>query len=705
MKGDCLSRGKKPLQSHQTKFVKAFIGSKKHGAIAIHGAGSGKTLLAVTATKCYHGMYPSNKIIVITPASLLSGFKKELSQYELSRNNEYSYYTYAGYAQKPMNCTDALLIIDEVQNLKSPDGVLFQKILGCSKQAHKVLLLSATPIVNSGADMATVMALIDGSDPLAPDMLEKIMNHPKLVESYFGCKLSFFENDPARSAKFFPKVSEHYVPIPMDSKTYKTYMHLENNAGTSDIASIFDLDDPEEKDLQSFFNGLRRISSSSQQKLDYMFEFMNSIFHRRPNKRLGITQGIIDGHTDKFIIFTHFKEHGSNLITKQLKKEGIPFGFIDGTVTKAKRTEVVDKYVAGTIKVILISAAGATGLNLLETGFMFLVEPSWNNSEIIQVMARANRYLSHANLPKKMRNVMVMKILLIKPEERKHIAKLITDKTQYATLAHNPSIDVKMLVDANRKQLQITKHLKMLENKVSSLEMCAKKPSVIPSDLSYFRVLTKSISTSVPQLTANETRIVNHKDMGPTPSHTSIRSIAPTLVQEMSNTNNASLVKNIMSMVGVTKIKHPMVILFDVLTPVLPFNFLNNNSDIYADIFSPRLTTLAKKHLGQLPRTRFTTSTNVKKYKIAILNYYINFQTGIPLSQVSIVKMITWLINVRSTVNITFLMIGGNVFNSFKFQKFLRNKTYNSVEYTSMFHKIEHTGDKSSVEMYLLKFA
>ena len=95
----------------------------------------------------------------------------------------------------------------------------------------------------------------------------------------------------------------------------------------------------------------------------------------------------------------------------------------------------------------------------------------------------------------------------------------------------------------------------------------------------------------------------------------------------------------------------------------------------------------------------------MSKYKIAILNYYINFQTGIPLSQVSIVKMITWLINVRSTVNITFLMIGGNVFNSFKFQKFLRNKTYNSVKYTSTFHKIEHPDDKSSVEMYLLKFA
>ena len=172
MSGKCTSRGRKDLQPHQIKFVEAFIKTKKRGAIAIHGAGSGKTLLSVTTAKCYHDEFPDHKIVVITPASLVAGFKSELNAYELSRNIEYEYFTYASYAQRPMSCANSLLIIDEVQNLKDPTGSMFKKILECSKQAHKVLLLSATPIINNGNDMSTVIALIDGTDPIQPDTFE-----------------------------------------------------------------------------------------------------------------------------------------------------------------------------------------------------------------------------------------------------------------------------------------------------------------------------------------------------------------------------------------------------------------------------------------------------------------------------------------------------------------------------------------------------
>ena len=478
-------------------------------------------------------------------------------------------------------------------------------------------------------------------------------------------------------------------------------MNLENDKSTKNIADIFDLDDPEEKDLQSFFNGLRRVSSSSQQKIDFMFDFMNSVFNKRVNKKLGITTQMLESHTDKFIIFTHFKTHGSTIITNRLKKEGTPFGFIDGTVSKAKRSEVVDQYVAGKIRVILISAAGATGLNLLETGFMFLVEPSWNESEVIQVVARANRFMSHTNLPKKKRNVLVMKLLLIKPEERKHISKLITDKTKYQSLGFNPSIDVKMLVDSGRKQLQIVKHLAMLETKVMSLEQCARNPKSIPSELSTFRVLTKF--SDIPRLTAAETKLITSSARGVIHSVPSRKSITQSIANELSQTPNTGLVKNILSACGITKINKPIVILFDTPSHVLPFHFLNANSSVYVNMFLPRLSPSAKKLVSQLPRTLFTSSSNVKPYKIAILNYYVNLATGIPIGGVSIVKMITWLINVRSSCDITFLMVGSDVFETFKFKKFMRNKQFDSIKYTSPFHKIEH-GSKG-VEMYLLKFS
>jgi len=62
------------LQPHQIKFIKQFVFSNLRGTIAFHGVGSGKTLNAVVCSCYYLKMYPNNKVIVISPSSLLFNF-------------------------------------------------------------------------------------------------------------------------------------------------------------------------------------------------------------------------------------------------------------------------------------------------------------------------------------------------------------------------------------------------------------------------------------------------------------------------------------------------------------------------------------------------------------------------------------------------------------------------------------------------------
>ncbi len=59
------------------------------------------------------------------------------------------------------------------------------------------------------------------------------------------------------------------------------------------------------------------------------------------------------------------------------------------------------------IRVLMITAAGAEGINLENTRFVHIVEPYWNLVRIEQVVGRARRICSHKNLPPDMRTVQV----------------------------------------------------------------------------------------------------------------------------------------------------------------------------------------------------------------------------------------------------------------------------------------------------------
>ena len=55
----------------------------------------------------------------------------------------------------------------------------------------------------------------------------------------------------------------------------------------------------------------------------------------------------------------------------------------------------------GNIKVIMITKAGAEGLDLKNVRNVHIMEPYWYETRIQQVIGRAARYNSHIDLPEK----------------------------------------------------------------------------------------------------------------------------------------------------------------------------------------------------------------------------------------------------------------------------------------------------------------
>ena len=162
------------LQKHQKMFAEAFTNSTKRGGVAIHGVGSGKTLTAIAVSQKWLQKNPTKSVIVITPASLISNFEKELVKFNIKNIDKYEIVSYQTYANKPSGCKNKLLIVDEVHNIrtevdklvtvkqkkKDPQtgrviivkkkvrtGKTAKAIIKCAIAASKILLLTATHLL------------------------------------------------------------------------------------------------------------------------------------------------------------------------------------------------------------------------------------------------------------------------------------------------------------------------------------------------------------------------------------------------------------------------------------------------------------------------------------------------------------------------------------------------------------------------------
>lgn len=392
---DCLSRGKKELKLHQTNFVKAFMSheNKKKGAIAIHTVGSGKTLTAVTVLQCFLDKNPKSTVNILAPKSLISNFKNELYEYNESfkDDNRVNFFTYSSAARKMTNCKNSLLIIDEAHNLRNDKGARRKVFDKCADRASRVLLLTATPFVNSTSDL---------------DSLLSIFTH----KEDYDCTLSFFSPPPGELNEYYPKVTEINMFFKMDKRYLELYENVE-----SDNLHIFEakgLDIFTNKNLKIFYNGIRRATNNLEgidgPKIKYITEIVKRGYDTVNDKHK---------YNNRFIIFSHWLDAGVKLVLKSLRQKNIKVGYIDGQTSIHHRNDVMKLYNSGSLNVVVISAAGSEGLNFFNTGYIIILDPGWHRAEMDQVIGRAVRYKGHFGSPLEKRNVKVIKMFLIKPTE------------------------------------------------------------------------------------------------------------------------------------------------------------------------------------------------------------------------------------------------------------------------------------------------
>ena len=89
------------------------------------------------------------------------------------------------------------------------------------------------------------------------------------------------------------------------------------------------------------------------------------------------------------------------------------------------------------LQLLLISSSGAEGVSLRSCRHVHIMEPYWNYERIVQVSARAIRYMSHQSLPEEEQNVQVYLYLSIFPDAFLKIKKKEVDERIVMARAEN----------------------------------------------------------------------------------------------------------------------------------------------------------------------------------------------------------------------------------------------------------------------------
>ena len=296
----CIVDSAKPLKDHQTDIVHRLTQQK--GVVAVHGVGTGKTLSAVTSTACVLDNVPEAKrVLVITPAALVTNFKEELIHYAFSRFPEkseefiskYTILSYDTFRNQFKDLVDkpdkseflkslknvmkgCVLVVDEAHRLASE--VKIQKkgsfssgktafvIIMAAKFAVRSLALTATLLRNKPFDAVNPTSIARGDGViLTEDMFEELEDFNKLGSFFSPNNLAFYKS-PRNSD--YAKIKEINEVIFMTKSQQYEYERIESSVDGATLKFT---------DPKAFYTGLRQaINAIDSLKINKLLDIIYS---------------------------------------------------------------------------------------------------------------------------------------------------------------------------------------------------------------------------------------------------------------------------------------------------------------------------------------------------------------------------------------------------------------------------------------------
>lgn len=382
-------------------------------AILADEMGLGKTIQGIGVAELLSKFANVKNVLVVCPASLKSQWKSEVQRFSdrtaeiimgsaEDRARQYSgpmFFKIANYEQivrdektvAPIHWD--LIILDEGQRIKNWETQTSRTF----KQLKSTfaLVLSGTPLENRLEELYNVVSFID-SRRLGPAY--RFINRHRFLNQKTG-KLEGYKN--------LDEVREHLKPVLL--RRTRDSVKLQLPERTTDIVRITPT--AEQRDLSQNHMALAariaakpylteidmlnlrrhllfaRLAANS----TFLIDKTAPAFSSKLETLDELLSEMADEATRKVVIFSEWTTM-LDLIEPLLEKNGMPFVRLDGEVAQKKRAQIVNQFQNDPdCRAILLSNAGATGLNLQAANTVINVNLPWNPAILEQRIARAHR--------------------------------------------------------------------------------------------------------------------------------------------------------------------------------------------------------------------------------------------------------------------------------------------------------------------------
>ena len=400
------------LRPHQLLACQTFLRGRCGRLLLQHDVGGGKTRTALTLARCLLEVVPELRIYVLAPRTNLDHFKRENASLGRRRVNfrrvavmtEAAFQKLWGSGAVGAEGQPFAVFVDEAQSLRggSANGKLLPRgrraaaVMEATERALAAVLLTATPVMNDPEEFFNAYSVLTNQEPRPRDCLAQLSSRSRW-RSQLADRVSVW-CDQERAG--YPAVTEERVRILLEGPALQVYneREVESNQGFCAATTADDL----VKNPTVFLNSIRRACCEAAPKTSYV--------------AAEVLRNAAAGQ--RTLVYSSWLDAGLRPIAARLFEEGVAFAEITGQHSAEEVEQAKESYNAGRVAALLVSGAGATGLDLKGTEHVIIVDPPWNESQARQVVGRAARYRSHDKLEPERRRVAVQRLVLVKDPAR-----------------------------------------------------------------------------------------------------------------------------------------------------------------------------------------------------------------------------------------------------------------------------------------------